>query len=226
VKNLQRWCLSLLTLVSVEAACSGSDAGAPSDPRGGLDDPDAGAVDDAGTKSDAAESSAPLPDAGLVPPGDAIDPIQLGYAWTYDVTILGSYPLCTAGKSTGKVIGPKTVAGKSAFQVQSFCPGAGSSNYAVDGDKVEIEYLGAWVLALDAPVEAGHTWSNGVTTYRWEDAGSVTVPAGTFTRCWTAKESGGSSNATTFCRGVGPVRWHYTDALGNGYDAVLTAKNF
>jgi hypothetical protein len=28
------------------------------------------------------------------------------------------------------------------------------------------------------------------------------------------------------CRGVGPVKWHYEDGLGNGYEAVLTAKNF
>jgi hypothetical protein len=221
MKSLPPFCLVLITL----AACSGSAAEVGSDPPGTLVDPDGGVASDASAKSDAGEASAPS-DSGIASPGDAIDPIELGYAWTYDVTILGTYPLCKAGKSTGKVLGQKTVAGKNAFQVQSFCPGAGSSNYAVTGDKVEIEYQGAWILALDVPVEAGHTWTNGVTTYVWEDAGSVTVPAGTFTRCWNAKESAVPANVTTFCRGVGPVHWHYADAKGNGYDAVLTAKTF
>jgi hypothetical protein len=217
MKNLLPSCLALVTL----AACSGSAAEVPGDPPGTMVDPDGGPTSDAAT-----DGATTLPDGGLVAPGTAIDPIQLGYAWTYDVTILGTYAICKAGKSTGKVLGQKTVAGKSAFQVLSFCPGAGTSNYAVSGDKVEIEYQGAWILALDAPVEVGHTWSNGVTTYVWEDAGSVTVPAGTFTECWNAKESLVPANMTTFCRGVGPVHWHYADAKGNGYDAVLTAKSF
>jgi hypothetical protein len=212
-------CLVLLTL----AACSGSAVEVPGDPPDASADPDGGATPGSDA---AAEGSTTKPDGGHAAPGDAIDPIELGYAWTYDVTILGTYPLCKSGTSTGKVLGQKTVAGKNAFQVASFCPGAGSSNYAVTGDKVEIEYQGAWILALDTPVEAGHTWTNGVTSYVWEDAGTVTVPAGTFAKCWVAKESAVPTNATTFCRGVGPVRWHYADPKGNGYDAVLTAKNF
>lgn len=225
MKNLLPSCLALVTL----AACSGTPAEVSSDPPGTLVDPDGGtAAGDSGAKGDAStnDGATTTPDGGVVAPGSAIDPIQLGYAWTYDVSILGTYAICKAGKSTGKVIGQKTVAGKNAFQVLSFCPGAGTSNYAVTGDKVEIEYQGAWILALDVPVEAGHTWSNGVTNYVWEDAGSVTVPAGTFTQCWNAKESAVPSNVTTFCRGVGPVHWHYADAKGNGYDAVLSAKSF
>ena len=31
---------------------------------------------------------------------------------------------------------------------------------------------------------------------------------------------------TVFCRGVGPVEWHYEDGFGNGYEAVLKAKGF
>jgi hypothetical protein len=27
----------------------------------------------------------------------------------------------------------------------------------------------------------------------------------------------------TFCRGIGPVRWHFVEQSGNGYDATLTA---
>lgn len=156
---------------------------------------------------------------------DRIDPIELGYAWTYDVEIYGTYPLCKAGSHTGQVLGQKEVGGKNAFQVQSLCPAAGVSSYHVDGDRVEVYLSGVWALALDAPVQEGHSWSNGVTTYTWEDAGSVTVPAGTFDNCWTAREDQAADSYTTFCRGVGPVIWH-TLVAGNGFDARLTAKNF
>jgi hypothetical protein len=53
----------------------------------------------------------------------------------------------------------------------------------------------------------------------------VTVPAGTFARCWRAQDTAGESY-TTLCRGVGPVKWHVVDGSGNGYDAALTAKSF
>jgi hypothetical protein len=77
---------------------------------------------------------------------------------------------------------------------------------------------------VDAPVMAGHSWSNGVATVTWRDAGTVTVPAGTFESCFRAEIS--ADSYTTFCRGVGPVRWYVKDTSGNGYDAQLTAKNF
>ena len=106
-----------------------------------------------------------------------IDPIELGHAWTYDVTIYGVYPLCKAGSHTGQVLGQKDVGGKAAFQVQSLCPAAGVSSYSVEGDRVFVYYDGVWLLALDAPVQEGHSWTNGATTFKWESAGSVTVPA-------------------------------------------------
>lgn len=210
----------MLTLVTL-AACSGGGATIP-DPASGLVDggsdsalePD-GAGPDATSKLDAA----PKPDAAV---DTRIDPIEVGRTWTYDVTILGTYPLCRAGVNTARVLGQKAMAGKQGLQVQSFCPGAGTSSYAVDGDRVEVYYGGAWVLSLDAPVADGHTWSDGVVTYVWEKVGKLTVPAGTFDDCWKARPQVGPSY-TTFCRGVGPVRWHYVDGLGNGYDATLTA---
>jgi hypothetical protein len=164
----------------------------------------------------------PGPEAGV--PDDRIDPIALGRSWTYDVTIIGTYPICRAGSSTGQVLGTKQVSGKQAFQVQSFCPGAGTTSYAVDGDRVELFYANTWILALDAPVEEGHTWTNGADDFVWEKAPKVTGKAGTFDDCWTARQEN-SESYTVFCRGVGPVKWHFVDK-GNGYDAVLTAKNF
>jgi hypothetical protein len=215
--------LAIALSLSAVAACSGGAAAIGDPPAaddGGPSTPPA--AEDAATSADAAPAldAARPPDAAA--PDLRIDPITLGRTWTYDVAILGTYPLCKAGSSTGRVLGQKTVAGKNAFQVQSFCPGAGTSSYAVDGDKVEIYYGSSWILSLDAPVQEGHTWTDGLYTYAWEKVGAVTVPAGTFDDCWKAKPQLGTSY-TTFCRGVGPVRWHFVDGSGNGYDATLTA---
>jgi hypothetical protein len=157
---------------------------------------------------------------------DRIDPILLGHAWTYDVQELGSFPLCPAGTHTGEVLGESTVDGKDAFEVSSLCANAGSSYYAVDGDVVQVDYQGTWLLALDAPVEEGHTWSNGSSTFTWHSKSSVTVPAGTFSDCWSATQNVAYEAYTIFCRGVGPVRWYSKDLDGNGFDAQLTAKSF
>ncbi len=207
-------------------ACSGSDASVP---EGGGPGDDAGLVpvdgavrgSEGGRDGASGEASSPG-DGGVDMP---IDPIATGYSWTYDVTILGTYPLCKAGSATGSVTGNAATGGRDAFQVKSFCAGFGTSSYSVTGDKVELFYQNAWVLVVDAPVTAGHTWSNGVTSFQWEDAGKVSVPAGTFDNCFKAKATVGASY-TTFCRGVGPVHWHYVDGSGNGYDAVLTSKSF
>ena len=210
----------LLTLATL-AGCSGGGASV-TDPGPG---PVEAGADSAPEQDSAVPDSAKAPDGATKPDAAVdtrIDPIALGRTWTYNVTIVGTYPLCKAGSNVGRVLGEKVVAGKQAFQVQSFCPGAGTSSYAVDGDKVEVYYGSAWILSLDAPVAEGHTWTDGVVTYVWENVGKLTVPAGTFDDCWKARPQVGPSY-TTFCRGVGPVRWHYVDASGNGYDAALTA---
>ena len=52
----------------------------------------------------------------------------------------------------------------------------------------------------------------------------MTVPAGTYSDCFEADvQDEPAYYAVTFCRGVGPVKWHYRDASQNGYDATLTA---
>lgn len=201
-------CSGTGTSINATGPASSADGGDPANPLDGAIASDAPSAGDTG---------------GPVTPGvKPIDPIDLGWSWTYDVTITGTYPLCKAGSHVGQVLGQKVVAGKSAFQVQSFCPGAGTSSYAVTGDRVEIYYANTWVLSLDAPVAQGHMWTDGVNSYAWEKVGQVTVPDGTYDDCWNARPSVGTSY-TTFCRGVGPVRWHFVDGSGNGYDATLTA---
>ena len=211
-------------LVSVFVACSGAsdavinaeDAGPPGD----------SGKSDAASLTDAKSDSFPSEGGGSADGGDdRIDPIVVGHRWTYDVTVFGTYPICSAGSHDGVVLGERMLDGKQAFQVQSFCPGLGTVNYAVSGDVVQYDYMTTWALALDAPVAEGHSWTNGVDTFTWHSAGSVTVPAGTFADCWKATQNVGYESYTVFCRGVGPVHW-YTKNAGNGYEAILTAKNF
>jgi hypothetical protein len=215
---------SLVVSALASVACGGA-----SDPAITADD--SGAASDSGKEdaassadakgSDAASQSETGSDAG----DTRIDPIVVGRTWTNDVTVFGTYPLCTAGSHDGAVLSEMTVDGKSAFQVQSFCPGVGTLDYAVAGDVVQYDYMGTWVLVLDAPVAEGHTWTNGVDTFTWHSLGSVTVPAGTFADCWKVTQNVAYEAYTIFCRGVGPVHW-YTKNAGNGYEAILTAKNF
>ena len=164
--------------------------------------------------------------ASSPPPVDAIDPVALHRAWTYDVQVFGAPTVCSPGRHDGSVVKEDVVDGKHAYEVQSFCPGIPSLYYAFDGDRVELDYKGQWVLALDTPVQEGTSWSNGAGSFTWHDAGSVTVPAGTFSRCWKATENAGYAAYTVFCRGVGAVEWYRKDAQGNGFDARLVAKNF
>jgi hypothetical protein len=82
-------------------------------------------------------------------------------------------------------------------------------------------------VILDAPVEEGHTWTYSFggagPQFVWHDAGTVTVPAGTFTNCWARAYVSQSLARFIYCRGVGLIEVDDTDF---GYRAVLTSKNF
>lgn len=142
-----------------------------------------------------------------------------------DVTVLGFYPACATGTFVSTALGSAPKDGKTAITVQSLCKNAGTFDYAVEGDRV-FSYVAGWRLSLDAPVAEGHTWSDGLRTYKWESKGSVTVPAGTYADCWSATVVASYSSYTVFCRGIGPVKWHYEDGLGNGYEVNLKKVNF
>jgi hypothetical protein len=182
---------------------------------------------DAGLRPDDAQVGADDATDAAAEADEEIDPIAVGHAWTYAVTELGTYPACPAGSSTATALTTSTQDGKAgAVEVQSLCTGAPPSWYFVQGDVVQVDVTGTWVLALDAPVQEGHTWSNGETSFTWHDAGSVTVPAGTFSDCWSATENVAYPAYTIFCRGVGPVHWYTKDDSGDGFEAVLTTRNF
>ena len=230
------FCLFLVAL-PLAVACSSADD--PAQPGG---DTDAGAASSSSGEPTASSSSSSSgsssgssaldsgpPDAadgaGAVQP---IDPIVVGNSWTYDVTELGVYPLCPDGSHTSSVTGARDLDGKTALTVESLCEDLGPYDYAVEGDRVFTydTVASEWTLALDAPVEAGHAWTASDHDFTWKAQAAVTVPAGTFEDCWSATEVAEYDSYTVFCRGVGPVHWHYEDGFGNGYDALMTAKSF
>ncbi|MEO8798707.1 MAG: hypothetical protein ABI551_12545 [Polyangiaceae bacterium] len=202
-----------LVFASVALGCSGQTFTVGGFDDAGMSPPDGGA----GTSDDGGASG-------------VIDPIAVGNTWTYDVTVAGTYPACTNGSGTSSVTQEKTLDGKDAFSVSSFCASLGSFWYSTDGDRV-YQYDDAsstWLLALESPVEDGRTWSNGTSTFVWKKIGSLAVKAGTYDDCWEVDLQGGAQfYAVTFCRGIGPVKWHVRDSSSlNGYDAALTQKNF
>jgi hypothetical protein len=77
--------------------------------------------------------------ASAPPPADAIDPVALHRAWTYDVQVFGPPTVCSPGRHDGTVTREEVVDGKHAYEVQSFCPGTPSLFYAFDGDRVELD---------------------------------------------------------------------------------------
>lgn len=230
------WASSAVLFATVlgSAACSGTedlpDRPAPGDAAmGPADAGDAGVSATDGGRNDSGTADASAGDASPTDGGPIdrrIDPIEVGRAWTYQVQVLGTYPACANGVHTSSTVGMVPRDGKNALQVESLCPGAGIFEYAVEGDRVWSYFQGAWRLSLDEPVVDGHTWSDDFFDYVWADTGTVTVPAGTFADCWSARKVVTYPSYTVFCRGVGPIHWHYEDGLGNGYDALLTRKNF
>ena len=210
-------------------ACGGvaDITAAPADDGGVTDDPGDGGTStgkDAGGKSDGGVTT--KGDGGVGTP--VIDPLAMGETWTYDVTLTGSFPGCSDGTFDSTISQNETLGGKNAFLVSSFCSGLGSYWYAADGDTVSVYSGSDWIVGLDSPVQEGHSWvSDQGRTFQWYSAGSLTLPAGTFTDCWEARETGSATEEYSIylCRGVGPVHWHYRYS-GDGYDAVLHAKNF
>jgi len=226
----------LAGLVACGGSSSNGDFGSPTIGPDGATDPFAeagttpGEGDGGGGKTDGSTASS---DGGKSDGGadgsmkdTRIDPIDVGHAWTYNVTVLGFYPACSNGVYVSNTLSSETLDGKTALSVQSLCENAGVYKYSVDGDRVYAYLNGEWKTSLDSPVADGHTWSDGFLDYKWENKGSVTTPAGTFGDCWSATTVASYTSYILLCRGVGPVKWHYEDGLGNGYEAILTAKNF
>jgi hypothetical protein len=129
------------------------------------------------------------------------------------------------------VVQPTTIEGKDGFEVDYFCTAPLASPLVLrsEGDLVEFNQGSGWKTLLAPPVQDGASWAcfdAGQCT--WKSAGTVTVPAGTFSECWTVTVDLGGADVRerTYCRGVGHVTSHYKALDGNGYDAKLVSTSF
>jgi hypothetical protein len=193
-----------------DSSPSGDDGGGPAD----------GAADSSPTSGDGG--------GGAGGGGTALYPIQLGYQWTFSVAAVGSGSICSPGTYSIQVVSANAVGGRSAFQLSSYCTGiSGTTDYSLPGgDEVDIYYGGSWAALVDPTLVEGHGWPYFNTSYAWHRETSVTVPAGTFTDCWTAQQQVTYTAFLTYCRGAGLVRSYSKDLNGSGWDAQLVSKNF
>lgn len=216
----------LTTFAALLTACGGtSDPSVIAPIEGGP--PEDVPLEDAAAPRDAGAVDAAPPPVALPPArDDRIDPIEVGRSWTYNVKVLGIYPACSSGVFTSTAVEQSVIEGKAAIHVQSLCEKAGVFKYSIDGDRVLSHFGGEWRVSLETPVAEGHEWSDGYRSYEWKSEGTFVSAAGTFKDCWSARVVAKFDSYTLFCRGVGPVKWHYEDGFGNGYEALLVAKSF
>jgi hypothetical protein len=209
-----------LLCVLAFAACATEVSGG--DDGGGMPGNDAG-----GNGSDAGSGSG---DGGGTGGGTAkLYPLALGYKWTYTVTAVGAGSVCAPGSYSQEITSANAAGGRPAFQMTSFCTSLGGTyDYSnPSGDEVDFYYSNSWLTLVDPNLSEGHNWTYaGATSYSWHRETSVTVPAGTFTDCWTAQQQVSYTAYLTYCRGAGLVRSYSKDLGGNGWDAQLASKSF
>jgi hypothetical protein len=223
------------------AACSSSGSGGPAT---GGDDGGSGSSSGASGSSSGGSSGAGSSGGDASPSGDSggssggdggssggsgkLYPLAVGYTWTYDVQDVGAGSACSAGTWTQSITGTRTVDGRSAFDLASFCSAAPLSEVAPvgAGDEVDIDFQGSWLKLIDGTLAEGETWTYFNSSYSWHRETSVSVPYGTFTDCWTAKQNVSYTAYDTYCRGVGMVRSYSSDLTGAGWDAKLKDKSF
>lgn len=151
---------------------------------------------------------------------DTLFPLEVGNKWTYSVTAIGNGAVCSAGSFDQTVDSEGTIDGRDAYEVTSYCDGLGQLPFSKMGDEVDIDFGSNWYIYIGTPVQAGASWTFVSTKQTWVDAGNVTVPAGTFSNCWTAQQD--AQNYATYCRGVGLVEQNGVNQ-GDGWNAQLTS---
>jgi len=108
--------------------------------------------------------------------------------------------------------------GRPAFQL-SGCNGITGNLSLPGGDEVDA-FATAWLVLVDSRVARRSFLAVRVDHVHLAPEGTVTVPAGTYSDCWTAVASTSSFSTNTYCRGVGPVR-----LTSDTSDQVLTSTN-
>jgi hypothetical protein len=214
-----------------DGGSGGSSSGSASGSGGGGSGSSSGGSDAGGSSGGSSGGG----DAGASSGGDGggagkdkLFPLAVGYSWTYDVQNVGAGSACSAGTWNQAITGTRTVDGRSAFDLTSFCSAAGQSEVAPagTGDEIDIDFQGSWLKLIDGTLVEGETWTYFNASYTWHRETSVSVPYGTFTDCWTANQNVSYTAYQTYCRGVGMVRSYSSDLNGAGWDAKLTDKSF
>jgi hypothetical protein len=152
-------------------------------------------------------------------------PLAMGNSWTYNVAAVGAGSICAAGMHEQHVVSANMAGGRAAFQMTNFCSGVSATyDYAPGSDdEVDFYYQTSWLTLVDPTLTEGHMWPYFNTSYHWHRETSITVPAGTYTDCWTAVQDVSYSASLTYCRGVGLVRSYSSDLNNSGWDAKLSS---
>src|SRR5262249_43131594 len=153
--------------------------------------------------------------------------------WTYRQLAIDPMRPITACLDAleGSVAKRATVAaepGKTGYDYHPSCIAGFSVYVFIDGD--DIRGYGSGDPSSppfrysSPPVEDGSSWysPHDDLTFTWHDAGIVTVPAGTFDRCWR-RDPSGSTDYIVVCRGVGLVQSYIPR---DNYTIELAQKNF
>jgi hypothetical protein len=164
---------------------------------------------------------------------DRLLPLEVGRTWVYRQSAIDPMQPITGCLNTleGSVTKRATVAaepGKSGYDYHPSCISGFSVYVFIDGD--DIRGYGSGDASstpfryASPPVEDGSSWYSprDQLTFTWRDAGILTVPAGTFDRCWRRVPSG-SADYIVVCRGVGLVRSYVSE---DNYMLDLAQKNF
>ncbi|MGZ3425722.1 MAG: hypothetical protein ACXVCV_03690 [Polyangia bacterium] len=220
---MTRW---LLLAAMALGGCSGGGGGNGGD--GGASDLAGGASTDLAGGGGAGGGGGTGGSGGGGGTGAALYPLAVGYRWTYAVSAVGAGAICAAGNHDQHVVSANAAGGRAAFQLDNFCSGVGGTyDYSQPGgDEVDFYYNATWAPIIDLPLQEGHMWTYFNSSYTWHRETSITVPAGTYSDCWTANQNVTYTAYLTYCRGVGLVRSYSQDLAGNGWDAQLASKSF
>lgn len=222
------WAWMVVVALAACSAESGDDDDDSSGGAGGTGNVGTGGTSTGGAPGGHTSTGGSGASAGGGSGQDMLFPLGLGHGWTYTVQPVGAGSVCAAGQHAADVVGSEMLDGRTAYEVTNWCTGVPDNNlYAYGtGDEVLLYYQGDWLTVIDPNLVEGHTWSYFNTSFTWHQEPAVTVPAGTYSDCWTAQQNVSYTAFTTYCRGVGPVRSYSEDLSGAGWDAQLTGTNF
>jgi len=181
----------------------GTDGGAAGSNASGSSGESSGGAGAGGTAGSAGSAGSAGAGGGAELVAADLLPLAVGNTWTYSATDL--YSGCEM-LNVLEVVSTEMHEGRMAYRVTESCtPDSDSWLSEVDG---AIESFGAeWQVSMGMPVAAGTTWPYGTAIeFGWEEAGTVTVQAGTFENCWSRiNVTTPTDMKRTYCPGVGRV---------------------